>query len=420
MRTWPDSLMTVSPSPPAQSLCRAQSLTQSSCAGLLPPSLTVGEALALTGSPPPPHPSDSPHSTSAADDSTQFSDFLLSSHLHAPTLRLVFTPHLVALTFEHVPGFPEGQHVRLFVGAETTAGEAVEALVEELAVKKFVVQGHKSARVEYCIQARNEDGGASALPSFRSPRAQLTLLFRSHPHALYTDPHPRPPPGAAPWRRPALLRDVHRLADLAQEGGHGRARAPRRRRRRFDDDVDRRWPSPRHHEPGRRRLAAEQPLRWALRRGRGRAVSGGRARCGVERQGGRRGHAQGRQGRRRRVGGGGGGGDGHDPLERRRPVPPLGPVYRLDRTRAVGLDAAVAVCTPDQPHRRRARRALVGREPALLKLHARAAALGDPARGAGRARGGRGERGGPADRARAAHGASVSPVLLLDHLRTTS
>jgi len=140
-------------------------------AGLLSPELTVEEALALTGSAPPPPPPGpaSPHASSN-DNSTQFSDFLLSSHLHAPSLRLVFTPNLVEFTFEHIPGLPEGFRFRLFLGAETTAGETVEALMEELGVAKFAIQGHKSARIEYCVQT--SDGSRSAsLPS--------ALFFRS-------------------------------------------------------------------------------------------------------------------------------------------------------------------------------------------------------------------------------------------------
>ncbi|TNY19577.1 hypothetical protein DMC30DRAFT_400040 [Rhodotorula diobovata] len=138
---------------------------------LLSPELTVEEALALTGSAPPPPPPGpaSPHASSN-DNSTQFSDFLLSSHLHAPSLRLVFTPNLVEFTFEHIPGLPEGFRFRLFLGAETTAGETVEALMEELGVAKFAIQGHKSARIEYCVQT--SDGSRSAsLPS--------ALFFRS-------------------------------------------------------------------------------------------------------------------------------------------------------------------------------------------------------------------------------------------------
>ncbi|BGP44533.1 hypothetical protein JCM10450v2_000347 [Rhodotorula kratochvilovae] len=143
--------------------------------GLLPPELTVEAALGDTASPPPaasPRPS---------DPSAQFSDFLLSGHLHAPALRLVFTPHVAELAFEQIPAFPEGWRFRLFLAAETTAGEAVEALVEELGVRKIVVQGHKTARVEYCLQTKDSAGSPQTIPT---PTRLLPFLQKHDPAAI--------------------------------------------------------------------------------------------------------------------------------------------------------------------------------------------------------------------------------------------
>ncbi|GAA6056774.1 hypothetical protein JCM3770_006127 [Rhodotorula araucariae] len=140
--------------------------------GLLPPHLTIEAALGETASPPLTAP------TRPSESSTQFSDFLLSGHLHAPALRLVFTPHVVEFTFEHIPAFPEGWHFRLFLAAETTAGEAIEAIVEELGVRKVVVHGHKTARVEYCLQIKHDGGTPQTLPT---PARLLPFLQKDDP-----------------------------------------------------------------------------------------------------------------------------------------------------------------------------------------------------------------------------------------------
>jgi hypothetical protein len=48
----------------------------------------------------------------------------------------------------------------MIVAAEMTAGETVEAIVEELGVRKVVVQGHKTARVEYVVQIVDTNSGS--------------------------------------------------------------------------------------------------------------------------------------------------------------------------------------------------------------------------------------------------------------------
>lgn len=92
---------------------------------------------------------------------TQFSDFVLTQHLQAPSLRLCYVPDAVRVEVRHIPGFAEGWHwEHLFLTADMTAAETVEAIVEELGVRKVVVQGHKTARVEYVIQMIDSKQGA--------------------------------------------------------------------------------------------------------------------------------------------------------------------------------------------------------------------------------------------------------------------
>ncbi|KAJ1032638.1 hypothetical protein NDA16_000661 [Ustilago loliicola] len=95
---------------------------------------------------------------------TAFSDFLLSSHLHTPRLRLVCgAPGLkVRLRFGHVPEIYDGWDQRTwFLPADATVlgatghgssvAEVVEAVCEELGIRRVVLQGSKSARVVYAL-----------------------------------------------------------------------------------------------------------------------------------------------------------------------------------------------------------------------------------------------------------------------------
>lgn len=84
--------------------------------------------------------------------SRNMSDFLLTSHLHAPSLRLVYLPHRTTLTFLHIPHFPEGWQWTTFLGAELTAAEAIVQLIETLGVCKVALHGVKTAKVEYVLQ----------------------------------------------------------------------------------------------------------------------------------------------------------------------------------------------------------------------------------------------------------------------------
>ncbi|GAA5889934.1 hypothetical protein JCM5296_003653 [Sporobolomyces johnsonii] len=141
--------------------------------GLLPPETTIEEALAAAG-----YETPSPHDSPRPDlGQRQFSDFVLTGHLHTPSLRLCFLPSSADVSFEHIPGFPEGWQYRLFLSAEMSAIETVEAIVEELSVRKVVVQGHKTARVEYVVQVRDAQGVPQVLPAPTRLLPYLQKLF---------------------------------------------------------------------------------------------------------------------------------------------------------------------------------------------------------------------------------------------------
>lgn len=86
------------------------------------------------------------------------SDFLLTSHLHAPSLRLIYLPYELQVTFIHIPAFPEGWGWRQWIGGETTVAEALEQLIETLGVRKVILHGAKTARVEYVLQSSTARG----------------------------------------------------------------------------------------------------------------------------------------------------------------------------------------------------------------------------------------------------------------------
>ncbi|SPO21738.1 related to Diaphanous protein homolog 1 [Ustilago trichophora] len=144
-----------------------------------------------------------PHPAADLSSPTAFSDFLLSSHLHTPRLRLVCgAPGLrVRLRFGHVPEIYDGWDQRtLFLpadatttgatGAGTTVAEAVEAVCEEFGIRRVVLQGSKSARVVYAL---------APLPT--SPASA---------------PAPMPPP--APLPDSASLPQLLRTADTSNPG----------------------------------------------------------------------------------------------------------------------------------------------------------------------------------------------------------
>lgn len=124
--------------------------------------------------------------------SSAFSDFALSAHLHAPRLRLVCgAPGLcVRLAFVHVPDIDDGWSQRLWFlpapsddatasGTGSFASEVIEAVIEEFGIRKVVLQGSKSARVEYAIAIPSANKAITALPP-PAPLPPSTAL----PHLL--------------------------------------------------------------------------------------------------------------------------------------------------------------------------------------------------------------------------------------------
>ena len=97
-----------------------------------------------------------PPPVSAPKPTRNLSDFLLSQHLFAPSLRLVYLPYKLSLTFLTVPHFPERFKWTTFLGAETTAVEALSQLIETLGVRKVALHGAKTAKVEYVLQMSGE------------------------------------------------------------------------------------------------------------------------------------------------------------------------------------------------------------------------------------------------------------------------
>lgn len=69
---------------------------------------------------------------------------------------------MLELEFYNIPAFPEGFLWRFWISAETTAAQAVETIVEELGVRKVVVHGTKTAKVEYVLQTVSDGQGTLA------------------------------------------------------------------------------------------------------------------------------------------------------------------------------------------------------------------------------------------------------------------
>lgn len=116
---------------------------------------------------------------------TAFSDFLLSSHLHTPRIRLVCgAPGLsVRLRFAHVPEIYDGwDHLVWYLPADvsspgatgvgTTVTEVIEAVCEEMGIRRVVLQGSKSARVVYALTSL-----PSTLASAPAPMPPPAPLF---------------------------------------------------------------------------------------------------------------------------------------------------------------------------------------------------------------------------------------------------
>lgn len=131
--------------------------------GLLPLDLTLRDALSYESVQPsaPPTPK------------RQFSDFVLTAHLHAPVLRLVYLPQALSISFVDIPGFSEGEFSRKFwIGAEMSAKEVMDAVVEELGIRLVILQGVKTARVEYVLHTQSSEGGRSLRRFWERSRAK--------------------------------------------------------------------------------------------------------------------------------------------------------------------------------------------------------------------------------------------------------
>ncbi|PWN26924.1 hypothetical protein BDZ90DRAFT_261174 [Jaminaea rosea] len=116
--------------------------------------------------------------------SARQSAFAHTSHLHSPRLRLVCgAPGLsVRLQFAHVPEITDGWSKRVwFLSTSSAASDVVEAVVEELGIRKIVLQGSKSARIEYALAMCSSSEAAPmppppALPASTSMPAFLQAL----------------------------------------------------------------------------------------------------------------------------------------------------------------------------------------------------------------------------------------------------
>ncbi|TKY84985.1 hypothetical protein EX895_006065 [Sporisorium graminicola] len=138
---------------------------------------------------------------------TAFSDFLLSSHLHTPRLRLVCGAAglRVRLRFGHVPEIYDGWDQRILflpvdatspgaTGAGSTVAEAVEAICEEFGIRRVVLQGSKSARVVYALAPLPSTPSSapapmpppSPLPDLASLPQLLRTMDEADPGLMFT------------------------------------------------------------------------------------------------------------------------------------------------------------------------------------------------------------------------------------------
>lgn len=101
-------------------------------------------------------------------------EHLVSSHLHAPRLRLVYLPYRLTLTFVSIPDIPEGFTLTHFLSRASTTAEVIDAIVEELGIKQVVLLGAKSARIEYSLETDDSplSSTASPLSSILQARAE--------------------------------------------------------------------------------------------------------------------------------------------------------------------------------------------------------------------------------------------------------
>lgn len=82
-----------------------------------------------------------------------FSAFPLSSHLHAPSIRLVsLHPSLhVILQCSRIPGLDDDLEVDWFVARATTVEDVINGVIEEIGLPK-VISGPGGGTVDYCLE----------------------------------------------------------------------------------------------------------------------------------------------------------------------------------------------------------------------------------------------------------------------------
>lgn len=88
----------------------------------------------------------------------QYSDFLLTSYLHAPSLRLVYLPFCLEITLSHLPGpFPDTAVITTFFTQHAAIHDVVEAILDEYHVPRRVQKGTKTAKPEFILSVRNSE-----------------------------------------------------------------------------------------------------------------------------------------------------------------------------------------------------------------------------------------------------------------------
>jgi hypothetical protein len=121
--------------------------------GLISSATTVGEALGRAS----PY-IDSPF-TGAASPTRQFSDFVKTSHLHSSALQLVYLPFKLSIEFLQTPGMNDGTAFVTYFTVTMLVEELIESITDELGIPRVVVEGTKSARVQYDLQYRDSNDG---------------------------------------------------------------------------------------------------------------------------------------------------------------------------------------------------------------------------------------------------------------------
>lgn len=100
-----------------------------------------------------------------------FSSFPLTSHLHAPVLRLVsLHPSLaITLSFARVPEIHDGFEYKEFVSSQTIASEVIEAVIEGLGLSRSLPIPGASA-LEYVLEEVWTDGDEESTFIPHTPR----------------------------------------------------------------------------------------------------------------------------------------------------------------------------------------------------------------------------------------------------------